>query len=36
VAEAAAGVGLRRVAVTPSPVAGATGNLEFFLHLQKG
>jgi len=33
VAEAAAAVGLRRVAMTPSPIAGATGNREFFLHL---
>jgi 23S rRNA (cytidine1920-2'-O)/16S rRNA (cytidine1409-2'-O)-methyltransferase len=35
VARAAAEVGLRRVAVAPSPIAGATGNLEFFLHLQR-
>jgi 23S rRNA (cytidine1920-2'-O)/16S rRNA (cytidine1409-2'-O)-methyltransferase len=26
-------VGLRRVAMTPSPITGATGNREFFLHL---
>jgi 23S rRNA (cytidine1920-2'-O)/16S rRNA (cytidine1409-2'-O)-methyltransferase len=26
-------VGLHRVAMTPSPIAGATGNREFFLHL---
>ena len=27
-------VGLRRVAMTPSPIAGAAGNQEFFLHLR--
>jgi 23S rRNA (cytidine1920-2'-O)/16S rRNA (cytidine1409-2'-O)-methyltransferase len=27
-------VGLRRVAMTPSPITGATGNREFFLHLR--
>jgi 23S rRNA (cytidine1920-2'-O)/16S rRNA (cytidine1409-2'-O)-methyltransferase len=34
ITEAAAAVGLRRVAVTPSPITGATGNQEFFLHLK--
>jgi 23S rRNA (cytidine1920-2'-O)/16S rRNA (cytidine1409-2'-O)-methyltransferase len=33
-AEAAA-CGLTRVAMTPSPIAGATGNREFFLHLRR-
>jgi len=28
-------VGLRRVAMTPSPITGATGNREFFLHLRR-
>jgi 23S rRNA (cytidine1920-2'-O)/16S rRNA (cytidine1409-2'-O)-methyltransferase len=28
-------VGLRRIAMTPSPITGATGNREFFLHLRK-
>jgi 23S rRNA (cytidine1920-2'-O)/16S rRNA (cytidine1409-2'-O)-methyltransferase len=32
-AEAAAG-GLSRVGMTPSPITGATGNQEFFLHLR--
>jgi 23S rRNA (cytidine1920-2'-O)/16S rRNA (cytidine1409-2'-O)-methyltransferase len=32
-AEAAAS-GLRRVGMTPSPITGATGNREFFLHLR--
>jgi len=27
--------GLERVAMTPSPIKGATGNQEFFLHLRK-
>ncbi len=27
-------VGLRRAAMTPSPITGATGNREFFLHLR--
>jgi 23S rRNA (cytidine1920-2'-O)/16S rRNA (cytidine1409-2'-O)-methyltransferase len=27
-------LGLRRAGMTPSPIAGATGNREFFLHLQ--
>ena len=26
-------IGLRRVAMTPSPITGATGNREFFIHL---
>jgi 23S rRNA (cytidine1920-2'-O)/16S rRNA (cytidine1409-2'-O)-methyltransferase len=34
VTEAAAAVGLRRVSMTPSPITGATGNQEFFLHLR--
>jgi 23S rRNA (cytidine1920-2'-O)/16S rRNA (cytidine1409-2'-O)-methyltransferase len=33
VTDAAAAVGLRRVAMAPSPITGATGNQEFFLHL---
>jgi 23S rRNA (cytidine1920-2'-O)/16S rRNA (cytidine1409-2'-O)-methyltransferase len=33
-AEAAA-CGLRRLAMTPSPITGATGNREFFLHLRR-
>ena len=28
--------GLHRVAMTPSPITGATGNQEFFLHLRAG
>ena len=35
VAAAAAAVGLRRVATTPSPITGTRGNREFFLHLQQ-
>ena len=27
-------IGLTRVAMTPSPITGATGNREFFLHLR--
>jgi 23S rRNA (cytidine1920-2'-O)/16S rRNA (cytidine1409-2'-O)-methyltransferase len=27
--------GFRRIAMTPSPITGATGNREFFLHLRK-
>jgi 23S rRNA (cytidine1920-2'-O)/16S rRNA (cytidine1409-2'-O)-methyltransferase len=27
--------GLRRIAMTPSPITGATGNREFFLHLKR-
>ena len=34
VADAAAAIGLTRIATTPSPITGATGNREFFLHLQ--
>ncbi len=34
VATAAAEVGLTRVAMTPSPITGAEGNREFFLHLR--
>jgi 23S rRNA (cytidine1920-2'-O)/16S rRNA (cytidine1409-2'-O)-methyltransferase len=34
VAAAAAGVGLTRVASTASPITGARGNQEFFLHLR--
>jgi 23S rRNA (cytidine1920-2'-O)/16S rRNA (cytidine1409-2'-O)-methyltransferase len=34
VTEAAAACGLARVAMTPSPNAGATGNREFLLHLR--
>lgn len=35
VTEAAAAVGLRRVAVAPAVITGATGNQEFFLHLRR-
>jgi len=31
----AAAVGLSRVGMTPSPITGATGNREFFLHLRR-
>ncbi len=34
VTAAAVDVGLSRVGMTPSPIAGATGNQEFFLHLR--
>jgi 23S rRNA (cytidine1920-2'-O)/16S rRNA (cytidine1409-2'-O)-methyltransferase len=34
VAEYAAATGLTRVGMTPSPITGATGNQEFFLHLR--
>ena len=34
VSAAAVAVGLRRVAMTPSPITGAKGNREFFLHLR--
>jgi 23S rRNA (cytidine1920-2'-O)/16S rRNA (cytidine1409-2'-O)-methyltransferase len=34
VTEAAEAVGLRRVGMTPSPITGAAGNREFFLHLR--
>lgn len=33
VSEAAATLGFRRAGMTPSPITGATGNREFFLHL---
>jgi len=36
VTEAAEAQGLRRLAMTPSPITGATGNQEVFLHLRKG
>jgi 23S rRNA (cytidine1920-2'-O)/16S rRNA (cytidine1409-2'-O)-methyltransferase len=36
VTDAAASTGLRRQAMTPSPITGATGNREFFLHLVYG
>ena len=32
--DAAAASGFRRVGMTPSPITGATGNREFFLHLR--
>lgn len=34
VTAAAEGSGLHRLAMTPSPITGATGNREFFLHLR--
>src|SRR5262245_28590667 len=34
VAEAAAALGLNRAGMAPSPITGATGNQEFFLHLK--
>jgi 23S rRNA (cytidine1920-2'-O)/16S rRNA (cytidine1409-2'-O)-methyltransferase len=34
VSEAAQRVGLQRAGMTPSPITGATGNQEFFLHLK--
>ena len=34
VTEAAAAVGFARCGMTPSPITGATGNQEFFLHLR--
>ena len=34
VTEAAADSGLTRIGMTPSPITGATGNQEFFLHLR--
>jgi len=34
VTDAAAKIGFRRIAMTPSPITGATGNQEFFLHLR--
>jgi 23S rRNA (cytidine1920-2'-O)/16S rRNA (cytidine1409-2'-O)-methyltransferase len=36
VADAAAAAGLQRIAMTPSPITGASGNQEFFLHLRVG
>jgi 23S rRNA (cytidine1920-2'-O)/16S rRNA (cytidine1409-2'-O)-methyltransferase len=36
VTEAAAASGLARAGMTPSPITGATGNQEFFLHLTHG
>ena len=36
VAGAAAAAGLQRVATTPSPVTGATGNQEFLVHFKAG
>lgn len=35
VTEDARAAGFRRIAMTPSPITGATGNREFFLHLKK-
>jgi len=34
VTEAATALGFERVGMTPSPITGATGNREFFLHLR--
>src|SRR5205085_9866299 len=34
VTEEAAATGLRRIGMTPSPITGAMGNREFFLHLK--
>jgi predicted rRNA methylase YqxC with S4 and FtsJ domains len=34
VTDAAEALGLRRLAMTPSAITGATGNQEFFLHLR--
>jgi 23S rRNA (cytidine1920-2'-O)/16S rRNA (cytidine1409-2'-O)-methyltransferase len=34
VAESAGACGLRRVAMTPSPITGATGNREFLMHIR--
>jgi len=36
VTEAATALGFERVGMTPSPITGATGNREFFLHLRAG
>ena len=36
VTEEAATLGFRRLAMTPSPITGAGGNREFFLHLRAG
>jgi 23S rRNA (cytidine1920-2'-O)/16S rRNA (cytidine1409-2'-O)-methyltransferase len=35
VTEDAQAAGFRRIAMTPSPITGATGNREFFLHLRR-
>jgi 23S rRNA (cytidine1920-2'-O)/16S rRNA (cytidine1409-2'-O)-methyltransferase len=35
VTEEAAAAGFTRIAMTPSPITGATGNREFFLHLKR-
>jgi 23S rRNA (cytidine1920-2'-O)/16S rRNA (cytidine1409-2'-O)-methyltransferase len=35
VTAAAASVGLTRIGMTPSPITGASGNQEFFLHLRR-
>src|SRR5262245_61923259 len=35
VTEEAQAAGFRRIAMTPSPITGATGNREFFLHLRR-
>jgi 23S rRNA (cytidine1920-2'-O)/16S rRNA (cytidine1409-2'-O)-methyltransferase len=35
VSESAAAAGFERLAMTPSPISGATGNREFFLHLRR-
>jgi 23S rRNA (cytidine1920-2'-O)/16S rRNA (cytidine1409-2'-O)-methyltransferase len=34
VTDAATSLGFERLAMTPSPITGATGNREFFLHLR--
>jgi len=36
VTESAAACGFARVAMTPSPITGATGNREFLMHLRQG
>jgi 23S rRNA (cytidine1920-2'-O)/16S rRNA (cytidine1409-2'-O)-methyltransferase len=36
VTESAASCGLTRVAMTPSPITGATGNQEFLVHMRQG
>ncbi len=36
VTDSAASCGLIRVAMTPSPITGATGNVEFLIHLRPG
>ncbi|MBI4484786.1 MAG: TlyA family RNA methyltransferase [Acidobacteria bacterium] len=36
IAQAAAAIGLTRLAMAPSAITGATGNQEFFLHLRRG